>query len=289
MCLLPEEFKAVSRNSRAILDFIDPSEDKLLASISANWTCIKHIPKPTKAIREHAIVCDERSIKYLIQPTIEEIRLCVANHPRSIRFFDQPEDLQLIALNSCKTSNERHLVVGYIKNPSYELSLRCVKSYGLNLGKIKKHTDELIEAAIKNNPSAIQFVKKPKPEWQLLVVSKNPQAIKHIEDPTEEARLLAVKTDCMSIRWIKKTTLEEQKLCIFSDETCTKLRYDNASTMTELFRNLARPTAKMIDIVYDYALGLKDDSALVKILMKWCAQYTRKKTVKVYIKMKYNF
>ena len=95
----------------------------------------------------------------------------------------------------------------YVKSPTEEQQLFCVKIQGHTLKSIKNPSDEVVREAILNNPLAIEHVLNPSVEMQMLAFEKEPLAILNIKNPCKEVldSLREVDKKGKKINFIKKS------------------------------------------------------------------------------------
>lgn len=104
---------------------------------------INHAPK---SVQDAALARDGNVIRYLTNPTPDQIIQAVAQDGRAIQWIKTPhKDLQRIAVN------QNPYAIKFIKNPSVEVQLYSVKKLWDTIQYIKNPSDEVLIAAFEKD------------------------------------------------------------------------------------------------------------------------------------------
>lgn len=153
------------------------------------------------------------SIRYIENPTKEEMLAAVKKNGATIRFLKSPSfDVKKEAILNNPQSIE------YIEELDEELAILAVRLSWNSLKYIKNKTDNILKEAVKTKGWAIQFIKDPSEEVQILAVQKDFDAIKYINNPSEKVQVKAVENYWGAIRFIQNPALEAKRAAVKLDE-----------------------------------------------------------------------
>jgi hypothetical protein len=143
---------------------------------------IQYIKRPTKKVKEMAMIQDGRVIK-LLSPQSEDLfmlavkeygmnimwipkknqtpKVCLAavkNSGISIRYIAKNKITEELALAAIKTDCSAFLYLPASFQSNYKFCLKAVKINGLVLSEIKSQTEEICSIALKQNGLALEYV-----------------------------------------------------------------------------------------------------------------------------------